>query len=205
MAPAFACGMKSTQRWFCFAVPAFLVAAAVAHAHPGHDGHELTWDFQAGFVHPFTGWDHALAMLAVGWWAVQLGDRARWLIPSVFMVLLAAGAAAGRMMIPPAAVEQAVAASVVVFGLLVAVSARLPLTLGAGLVAGFAVFHGLAHGAGMPATAAFVGYATGFLAASAVLLLGGAVLGSVASRAGAFPSRAAGALLAVAGLVVLAA
>ncbi len=31
---------------------AFLLLASVARAHPGHDGHELTWDFSHLAQHP---------------------------------------------------------------------------------------------------------------------------------------------------------
>ena len=49
----------------------------------------------AGFVHPLTGWDHLLAMVAVGLWAVQLGGRARWALPLTFVSAMILGAAAG--------------------------------------------------------------------------------------------------------------
>jgi hypothetical protein len=32
---------------------AFVVTAALARAHPGHDGHDLTWDFSHLAQHPF--------------------------------------------------------------------------------------------------------------------------------------------------------
>ena len=43
------------------AILSFAVAAS-AWAHPGHDG-------GAGFLHPFSGIDHLLAMIGVGMWA----------------------------------------------------------------------------------------------------------------------------------------
>ena len=46
-----------------------LALPATAFAHPGHEGHELTWDFGTGAMHPLTGWDHLLAMVAIGLWA----------------------------------------------------------------------------------------------------------------------------------------
>ena len=58
------------------------VFPALAQAHPGHDGHELTWDFQGGFLHPLSGWDHLGAMIAGGLWAAQPGGRARWRVPA---------------------------------------------------------------------------------------------------------------------------
>ena len=41
-----------------------LAAASPALAHPGHEA--------SGFLHPFTGLDHLLAMVGVGLWAALL-------------------------------------------------------------------------------------------------------------------------------------
>jgi hypothetical protein len=78
-----------------FALAAFALPV-LAHAHPGHDGHELTWDFTSGASHPLLGWDHLIAMVAVGLWAAQLGGRSRWLLPVAFVGVMALGAAAGH-------------------------------------------------------------------------------------------------------------
>ena len=51
-------------------------------------------------------------------------------------------------------VEPMIAASLLVFGLLVALRVRLPLVVGALVVATFAVFHGIAHGGELPASRA---------------------------------------------------
>ena len=48
-------------------------------------------------------------------------------------------------------VEPGILASVIVLGLLVLAAARLPVALGAALVAVFALLHGHAHGAELPA------------------------------------------------------
>lgn len=45
--------MKISPRRLGCAVIGFLSGAAVASAHPGHDGHELTWDFSHLAQHPF--------------------------------------------------------------------------------------------------------------------------------------------------------
>ena len=64
---------------------AFLAAAAVAVATPtivlAHPGVGQAHDLMHGFVHPFTGLDHVIAMLAVGVFAAQLGGRTLWLVP----------------------------------------------------------------------------------------------------------------------------
>ena len=41
--------------------------------------------FTGGFMHPFTGYDHLLAMLAVGFWAARLGGMAIWMLPTAFL------------------------------------------------------------------------------------------------------------------------
>lgn len=113
----------------------------------------------AVFSHPFTGWDHLLAMTAVGLWAAMLGGRARWLVPSAFvgLMVMGAGMAIGGWVIP--GMEQGIAASLCILGLLIAFAVRLPVVEGMGVAGIFAVFHGMAHGAEMPATAGAFSYA----------------------------------------------
>lgn len=45
--------MKISPSRLGVAVIGFLSGAGVAQAHPGHDGHELTWDFGHLAQHPF--------------------------------------------------------------------------------------------------------------------------------------------------------
>lgn len=187
----------------------FAVAStAIAFAHPGHDGEHgggLTWDFAGGFGHPLGGLDHLLAMVAVGLWAAQLGGRARWALPAAFLTALAAGAALGASGGVFGGLEQGIAASVLVLGLLVVTAARLPLAAGVILSAVFALFHGVAHGAEMPAAASGAAYGLGFLAATALLHAAGLGLGALAARAPKWVRQAAGAGLMLAGGWMLAA
>lgn len=182
-----------------------LTAAALTpsllFAHPGHDGDHggLTWDFAGGFGHPIGGLDHILAMVAVGIWAAQLGGRARWAVPGAFTAALAAGAALGAGGVSIGWTEQAIAASVLVLGLLVVSAKRLPLTAGMGIAALFAFFHGVAHGAEMPATSSGLAYGLGFLAATALLHAAGVGLGLLATRAPKWVAQATGAAVALAG------
>jgi len=178
----------------------FLAAIPAALAHPGHGP---ATGFEAGLVHPLSGWDHVLAMAAVGYWAAQL--RAPRLLPSAFLLALSVGALAGHWTGPVAGLEQAVAASVVVLGLLIARRVRMPAAAGAALVGAFALFHGAAHGAEMPASAGALAYGMGFLGASALLLGAGVAAGALGSRLAERASRAPGWAVAAAGLVLLAA
>jgi len=143
----------------------FLAALPAAQAHPGHDE---VMGLAGGFAHPFSGWDHLLAMLAVGYWAAQL--RAPRLLAAAFLGAMALGALAGGWTGPIPGIEQAVAASVLVAGLLVALKVRMPAMAGAALAGVFALLHGAAHGAEMPATAGALAYGLGFVAATALLL-----------------------------------
>ena len=195
--------MKRHPAYF-FLTAISLAAAPAALAHPGHDGHELTWDFSSGFSHPLFGADHLLAMLAVGLWAVQLGGRARWLVPAAFVSVMALGAALGRSGVTIPGMEQMIAASVLVFGLLIASAAKLPAAGGMALVALFAIFHGFAHGAEMPATTGAFTYGTGFVLATALIHAAGVGLGLLANRGSEKITKAAGWAIAGCGVVLFA-
>ena len=177
----------------------FLAALPAAQAHPGHDE---VMGLAGGFAHPFSGWDHLLAMLAVGYWAAQL--RAPRLLAAAFLGAMALGALAGGWTGPIPGIEQAVAASVLVAGLLVALKVRMPAMAGAALAGVFALLHGAAHGAEMPATAGALAYGLGFVAATALLLSAGVAAGSLARRLPARASAAPGWIVAAAGIALLA-
>ena len=177
----------------------FLAAVPVAHAHPGHD---TAIGLAGGFAHPFSGWDHILAMLAVGFWAAQL--RAPRLLPAAFLFAMALGGLAGGWTGPVPGLEQAVAATVLVAGLLIARQVRMPASAGAAWVGAFALLHGAAHGAEMPASAGALAYGLGFVGASALLLAAGVLAGTLAGRLPARASRASGWVIAAAGLALLA-
>jgi len=179
----------------------FFVAAA--QAHPGHEGHELTWDFTGGVLHPLSGWDHLLAMISVGLWAMMLGGKARWIMPSVFAATMTTAAFAatqwGAFAIAPSLIEQGIAASIFGLGLLMAFRVQLPLAAGVALVAVFAACHGWAHGLEVPINTNGLSYGLGFVASTIFLHGVGLALGYSAQR---YPTmvRATGFAVAAAGL-----
>lgn len=175
-----------------------LVLASGAQAHPLHAGGSLF----AGFAHPLLGPDHLLAMIAVGAWSAQLGGRARYALPLTFVSIMAVGAALAVNGVALPSVEAGIAASLLALGLLVAFAARLPLAAGMALVAAFALFHGHAHGAELPAMASAATFAAGFAVATA--LLHGAGI-AFAQLARAHAVRIAGAAVAITGVGLLAA
>lgn len=160
-----------------------------------------------GFFHPMGGLDHVLAMVAVGLWAAQRGGRALWALPAAFLSMMAVGGLFGGAGIPLPWVEAGVAASVVVLGMAVAWAPRWPMLAGLGLVGLFALYHGHAHGAEIPQTAAPALYAFGFLAATALLHGAGIALGRLAASSliGAKLLRGTGAAVAAAGFLLWAA
>jgi urease accessory protein len=180
------------------AILAFAAVAAPALAHPGHGG--------SGFLHPFTGVDHMLAMVGVGMWAWLLSARVRpaaFLVPGAFLAMMAIGAAAGFAGIKLPLVEAAILASVFLLGGLVMAAVRLPLASAMSVVGLFAFFHGYAHAAEAPA-ASPGGYMLAFLAATAVLNAAGLGAGWLAQRlVGEAGLRALGGLVMAGGALVL--
>jgi len=181
-----------------FGVAASLfVPIAAAHTFGAHGA-----GFVSGITHPLTGLDHMLAMIAVGMWAAQLGGRARWAVPLAFVGMMALGAilAAAGLILP--AVETGIAASVLILGLLIAFSSRMPVLLGMALVGVFAIFHGHAHGTELPQAASAVAYGLGMLLATVGLHAAGLGAGILFQRA-AVLLRVGGAMIAAAGVILL--
>ncbi len=171
-----------------------------AGAHPALAGR--THGFANGVLHPLTGWDHLLAMTAVGFLAARSGRRATWLLPLTFVSAMILGGILGRAAgvgIP--LVEQGIAASVLILGVFIAAPARLPIVPGVRLVGLFALFHGYAHGAEMPASVSGWLYGAGFVVATIGLHLFGSGLGRATLNLDSpTPVRIAGCLMALGGV-----
>lgn len=175
----------------------FILSAAPVWAHtPG-----LTQgDFAAGFLHPFTGVDHMLAMLAVGVWAALRGGHQVWRLPLAFMAVMTAGGFLGISGFPLFTVEEVIALSVLVLGLMIALSVRLSGSATLMLVAGFALFHGHAHGVEGAGAASLPAYVLGFVMATGVLHAAGIALGWMLGRGVPWLPRLAGGAIAAAGM-----
>ena len=172
-----------------------------ALAHVGDHSH---MSFPEGLLHPFTGLDHALAMVAVGLWASQLGGRALWLLPLTFPAVMAVGAALGLSGVTLPWVEIGIAGSVMVLGAVVALALRPSLAISIPLIGAFALLHGYSHGVELPATASVLGYGAGFIAATLVLHAVGIATGLIAGRLPVrFAARTTGGAIAVLGVVLL--
>jgi urease accessory protein len=171
------------------------------HAHPFHGG---ATGLAGGLGHPFSGFDHILAMLAVGIWGAQSGGRARWILPLSFVVVMALGGVLGASGMSLPMVEEGIIVSVLLFGVLIATAVRVPMWGAIAIVGLMGLFHGHAHGAEMPADATGLLYGAGFVAATTILHLIGVVAGSGAARLSTSRgARLAGAAIALGGLCLI--
>jgi urease accessory protein len=176
----------------------------LASAHPGLPGH--SHGFVNGFAHPFSGLDHLLAMMAVGLWAAQQGGKAIWQVPLAFLSAMILGGIFGMMGLGECSMmDQAIAVTVLVMGIMVATATRMPLSSGMLLVSIFALFHGYAHGAEMPAASSSFLYAAGFIFATAILQVTGICLGLIARNRNSMNLvRSGGWVIAVSGIYLIA-
>ncbi|MEO6696679.1 MAG: HupE/UreJ family protein, partial [Gammaproteobacteria bacterium] len=97
---------------------------------------------------------------------------------AAFVAMLALGGGMGMLGWPFPQVELGIAGSVIVFGLLIAGAAKIPIGLGMSIVGLFALFHGHAHGAEMPQAAMPWLYALGFLLTTVILHGLGVIVGT---------------------------
>jgi urease accessory protein len=182
------------------ALALFFVAFA-AQAHTGQPGG--TSGFLSGILHPLTGIDHLLAMLAVGMWGAQLGMPALWVLPVAFPMVMALGGALGIVGLPLPGAEPAIVLSVVMLGTVIAFGRRPPLLFAAVLVSFFAIFHGYAHGRELPEQASAIAYSTGFVLATGCIHLTGIGIGTVTKLPhGTQLLRAGGGAISLAGCVL---
>lgn len=195
--------MTAATAWARRAIVAlsFTILAAQASAHTGEG---INSGFASGFWHPILGWDHVVAMVAVGMWGAFLGAPAIWILPVVFPLVMAIGGALGIIGVPLPLVETGIALSGVVLGLLVAFAVRAPIWVAAVIVGIFAIFHGHAHGAELPEAFSAYGYAVGFVVGTGLLHLLGIGIGFLTrSEFGTLAVRAAGGVVALVGAAFL--
>jgi urease accessory protein len=169
-----------------------------------HTGAGPVDGFVHGLMHPLTGLDHVLAMVAVGLWAGLVGGRARIAYPVAFVGAMALAGAWGMSGGSLPGVEVGIAFSVIILGAAVALKASPPLAAGTLACGILAIFHGFAHGAELPENASGVAYAAGFVIATAALHLVGILLAGVIAARAPLIARIAGGGLVLAGVALLA-
>ena len=172
--------MKQSLKRFAslFAVCAILFPS-LAFAHVGLGEQQ---GFLFGLSHPFSGFDHLVAMIAIGLWAAQLGGNARWAVPLGFVTVMACSGILSTYVPPLPFVESGITLSLLILGLLIAATVRLPVMVSILIAAIFAVFHGSAHGAELPPNMSALSYVSGFVTATALLHLSGIGIASLLNK-----------------------
>ena len=177
----------------------FWPLAAWAHVESGQAG-----GFSSGLLHPVSGLDHVLAMVAVGLWGAQLGQPAMWLLPVAFPMMMALGGMLGLIGVPVPGIEIGIAVSGIVLGALILGQMKMPTPAALGIVAFFAIFHGHAHGTELAAGQNAILYSLGFVIATGTLHAVGITLGLIHRwNAGRVALRCAGSLVLAGGLFFL--
>jgi urease accessory protein len=172
-------------------------ASAYAHIQQGEAAGFLT-----GFLHPISGLDHVLAMVAVGLWGAQLGAPAIWVLPVAFPMVMAMGGMLGLMGVPVPGIEYGIAASAILLGAAVLFEVRASLYATGLLVGVFAIFHGHAHGTELPPGQSALLYSMGFVMATGFLHALGIGIGVVHRWTwGRRLLRVAGAIVCLGGVV----
>lgn len=157
---------------------AFAAASALAPAPTwAHADSSSGSGFMAGFLHPISGLDHVVAMVAVGLWGAVLGPPALWLLPVAFPIVMALGGCLGLLGVVMPGVEIGIAVSGMLLGLMVLLEIRAPLMVASAIVSAFALFHGYAHGAELPARGNPLTYSLAFVTATGLLHLLGILVG----------------------------
>lgn len=122
---------------------AALAASTSAFAHPGHG---LESGFSAGFMHPFSGWDHLLVMFSLGIWAARRPQGQGWQLPVLFVAVMAAAALSAMTWLSASLAELLVTASVIGMGGLLMTEVSLSRSLQFAGVIVIAAAHGYLHG-----------------------------------------------------------
>ncbi len=188
--------MKLFRQAFLLFVAIFWLSPLYAHT----DAATLQGGFTSGFLHPLTGLDHVVAMVAVGLWGAFLGKPAIWILPIVFPLVMAFGGALGVAGVGIPYIETGIALSGIVIGLAVLFMVRPPIWVAAIIVGIFAIFHGYAHGAELPNATNPLIFSIGFVMATGLLHLAGIAVGELTRwKWGTAVVRASGAVIAMIG------
>ena len=183
---------------------AWILGLALSGTAFGHEEVGAATGLISGLQHPISGWDHVLAMIAVGLWGAQLGPPALWVLPVAFPMVMALGGMLGLLGIPIPGVEAGIALSALVLGSMVLTECRPTLWVASTLVGFFAIFHGHAHGTELPEASSGLLYSVGFVAATGLLHGVGIAIGLIHRwKGGRQMIRIAGAFVAGAGVFFL--
>jgi urease accessory protein len=174
--------MTRATRWRALAGACLLVLVPAQSAYAHEARLDLTASFEQGFLHPITGVDHLIAMIAVGLLSGVLGGRAVVTVPALFVAFLLIGGVFGFYAFELVGVELWILGSLLLLGLVLVRTATPSRALMVAAVAVFGFAHGNAHGLELPLASSAAGYAAGFAIASCVCHASGILMAIGASR-----------------------
>ncbi len=182
-------------------LPAFLLALLSALPASAHVMDGPLGGFGSGFGHPLAGFDHLLAMLAVGLWGAQMGGRSVWTLPATFPMIMCVGGIIGMTgVLPDQPIEYGIAVSVIVLGGAIAAAWRAPEWAALVLIAAFALMHGYPHGVLAPRASDPAAFTVGFVVSTGVIHVIGIAIGAALKPIGGGRLvQAMGAAISVAG------
>ena len=166
-----------------------LFALGVAGPVFGHEGHHHHAGFADGFLHPLTGLDHLAVMLAVGALAARQGGANFWRLPFAFLAFMAGGALLALNGVTLPFAEAMILGSVAALAAALLFSDKTPGLIALAGCATFALSHGWAHAAEMPAGGDATLYLSGALLATGLLLAAGAFVTTMLLAAQRFRPR----------------
>ena len=140
---------------------------ALAHSDASH-----THSLMNGLLHPLTGIDHLITLLAIGLWASMQAHRKQLAIPMNFIAVMGVSAVLAMTGIAIPLIETGILLGLIIISLLLVANKKSTLTLSIAIASSIAIFHGSAHGVEWQGTFALL-YCIGFLS-STTLLMGSA-------------------------------
>ncbi|WP_394241059.1 HupE/UreJ family protein [Vibrio astriarenae] len=155
----------------------FLMLPSLAFAHSGDIG--VTGSFSSGFIHPFIGLDHFLAMFCIGAISAQRGGTSVWAVPGLFIVFMMIGFILGYHDYNLPFFEPLIAFSVLLFAIIMKYPTWSKFNGVILVLVMFGVSHGYAHGVAVSALFDPQGFQKGFIIASVLIHIVGVVFGLV--------------------------
>ncbi|MCX7100371.1 MAG: HupE/UreJ family protein [Methylobacter sp.] len=147
-----------------------------------HTGGHIDNSLMNGLIHPLTGIDHLLVLIAVGLISAKQGGKAMFVFPAFFMALMASGTLLSRYSIQIPFIESFIALSLIAFGFLITTNQNQQTKALFTGTSFFAVFHGYAHATEIPVDFNAASYLSALLLSSLAICLGSSVLGLISGK-----------------------
>jgi urease accessory protein len=162
-----------------------LSAATPASAHHALGGRmpaNFFEGFLSGLAHPIIGLDHFAFVVAIG--LLCIGQKNRFFIPAAFILAALAGTGIHLLRVDLPATEFFIAASVIVFGAMLAISTKSNWLVLAGLGAIAGLFHGYAYGESIVGAqmTPLIAYLAGFSLIQYAIAMSACFMGKVVSE-----------------------